>query len=74
MDVGALSRTLKHFGLWRAIEEQVELLPDPESSIGRALTYEEQYRLWEVASSNSDWEPGYLAAVVAANTSLRPVG
>jgi integrase len=71
MDVGALSRTLKHFGLWRAIEERVELLPEPESSIGRARTYEEQYRLWEVASSDSDWEPVYLAAVVAANT--RPV-
>jgi integrase len=73
MDIGALSRTMKHFGLWRVIEERVELLPERESSIGRALTYEEQYRLWEVASSNIDWEPVYLAAVVAANTSLRPV-
>jgi integrase len=27
----------------------------------------------EVASSNPDWEPVYLAAVLASNTSLRPV-
>lgn len=30
-------------------------------------------RLNQVAGSNPDWEPVYLAAVVAANTSLRPV-
>lgn len=73
MDVGALSRVLKHFGLWRAIEERVKRLPEKASPIGRALTYEEQYRLLEVASSNPDWEPVYLAAVLASNTSLRPV-
>ena len=73
MDVGALSRVLKHFGLWRAIEERVKQLPETASTVGRALTYEEQYRLLEVASSNPDWEPVYLAAVLASNTSLRPV-
>jgi len=73
MDVGALSRVLKHFGLWRAIEERVKQLPETSSDIGRALTYEEQHRLLEVASSNPDWEPVYIAAVLAANTSLRPV-
>lgn len=73
MDVGALSRVLKHFGLWRTIEERVQHLPETASPIGRALTYEEPYRLLDVASSNPDWEAVYLAAVVAANTSLRPV-
>jgi integrase len=73
MDVGALSRVLKHFGLWRTIEERVKYLPEAAPPIGRALTYEEQHRLLEVASCNTDWEPVYLAAVLAANTSLRPV-
>jgi integrase len=73
MDVGALSRVLRHFGLWRAIEERVRQLPETASRIGRALTYEEQHRLLGVASGNPDWEPVYLAAVLAANTSLRPV-
>ncbi len=73
MDVGALSRVLKHFGLWRPIEERVKQLPETASQIGHALTYEEQHKLLEVASGNPDWEPVYLAAVLAANTSLRPV-
>jgi integrase len=73
MDVGALSRVLKHFGLWRTIEERVKQLPETASPLGRALSCEEQHRLLEVASSNPEWEPVYLAAVVAANTSLRPV-
>lgn len=73
MDVGSLSRVLKHFGLWRPIEERVKQLPETASRIGRALTYEEQHRLLEVASVNPQWEPVYLAAVLAANTSLRPV-
>jgi integrase len=73
MDVGALSRVLKHFGLWRTMEERVKQLPETASQIGHALTYEEQHKLLEVASGNPDWEPVYLAAVLAANTSLRPV-
>ena len=36
MDVGALSRVLKHFGLWRTIEERVKQLPEMASRIGRA--------------------------------------
>ena len=73
MDVGALSRVLKHFGLWRIIEERVKPLPETASTIGHALTYEEQHKLLEVASCNPDWEPVYLAAVLAGDTSLRPV-
>ncbi len=32
MDVGALSRVLKHFGLWRTIEERVKQLPETASA------------------------------------------
>ena len=73
MDVGALSRVLKHFGLWRTIEERVRQLPETAPPLGLALTYEEQHKLFETASCNPDWEPVYLAAVLSANTSLRPV-
>lgn len=59
--------------MWRAIEERVKQMPETASPIGCALAYEQQYRLLEVASSNPDWEPVYLAAVLSANTSLRPV-
>ena len=73
MDVGALSRVLKHSGRWRTLEQHVEFLPESESMIGRALTAEEQTRLFDAAASNPEWEHVYLAAVVAANTSMRPV-
>lgn len=73
MDVGALTRVLKHCGRWRRLREHVHLLPEPESMIGRALTGEERDRLFSVALSNPEWEHVYCAAVLASNTSLRPV-
>jgi integrase len=41
--------------------------------VGRALTPEERKRLFDGAASNPEWEHVYCAAVVAANTSMRPV-
>ncbi len=73
MDVGALSRVLKHAGRWRSLEQHVDFLPESESMIGRALTGEEQRRLFDAAASNPEWEHVYCAAVIAANTSMRPV-
>jgi Phage integrase family len=37
------------------------------------LTSEERRRLFDVAASNPEWEHVYCAAIVAANTSMRPV-
>src|SRR5687767_806176 len=38
-----------------------------------ALTAEERQRLFDAAASNPEWEHVHCAAIVAANTSLRPV-
>ena len=73
MDVGVLSRVLKFAGSWRRLQDQVRNLPERQRPIGRALTSEERKRLFEAAASNSEWEHVYCAALVAANTSLRPV-
>ena len=73
MDVGALSRVLKHCGCWRRLKEHVKALPEGQAIIGRALTGEERDRLFAVAASNPEWEHVYCAAVVAGSTSLRPV-
>jgi len=73
MDVGALRRVLKQCGRWRMIQDRVQNLPENQQPIGRALTAEEQTRLFRAASSKPDWEYVYLAAIVAANTSMRPV-
>ena len=72
MDVGALRRVLKQSGHWRMLQDRVQNLPENQQPIGRALTPEEQARLFRAASSKPDWEHIYLAAIVAANTSMRP--
>lgn len=73
MDVGALRRVLKKFGRWRMLEDRVENLPENAKPIGRALSLDEQDRLMKAASSKAEWEHVWCAAVVAANTSMRPV-
>jgi len=73
MDVGVLSRVLKFCGRWRALGDRVHNLPERQRPIGRALTPVERRRLFESAASNPEWEHVYCAAIVAANTSMRPV-
>jgi integrase len=73
MDVGVLSRVLKSCGRWRALADHVRNLPEGQHPVGRALTPEERKRLFDSAASNPEWEHVYCAAVVAANTSMRPV-
>ena len=73
MDVGVLSRVLKFCGCWRPLRDRVRPLPERQRTVGRALTGDEQKRLFDAASSNPEWEHVYCAATVAANTSMRPV-
>jgi integrase len=73
MDVGVLSRLLQFCGRWRALADHVHNLPERQGGIGRALTAEERQRLFDAAASNQEWEHVYCAAIVAANTSMRPV-
>ena len=73
MDVGALRRVLKHCGRWHALQHRVQNLPEQQGPVGRALTIDEQRRLFEAAASNPEWEHVFCAATVAANTSMRPV-
>lgn len=73
MDVGVLSRVLKSCGRWRGLADHVRNLPERQRAVGRALTPEERTRLFDSAASNPEWEHVCCAAVVAANTSMRPV-
>src|SRR4249919_2278296 len=73
MDVGVLSRVLKSCGRWRALADHVRNLPERQHPVGRALTGDERKRLFDAAAANPEWEHVYCAAVVAANTSMRPV-
>lgn len=73
MDVGVLSRVLKSCGRWRALTDHVRNLPERQHPVGRALTADERTRLFDAAASNPEWEHVFCAAIVAANTSMRPV-
>jgi integrase len=74
MDVGALRQVLRRFKQWRRLEDDVKMLTETGGApVGRALTPEEQRRLFEAAASNPEWEHVYCAAVLAANTSMRGV-
>jgi len=73
MDVGVLSRVLDSHKCWRRIKGEVKFLPEHNAEIGRALTQEEQDRLFHVAASQSRWDRVYCAAVVAGNTTMRSV-
>src|ERR671915_251392 len=55
------------------LADHVHNLPERQRPIGRALTAEERRRLFDAAASNPEWEHVYCAAIVAANTSMRPV-
>ena len=74
MDVGALRQVLRRFKQWRRLEDDVKMLTEAGGApVGRALTPEEQKRLFAAAASNPEWEHVYCAAVLAANTSMRGV-
>jgi integrase len=74
MDIGALRQVLKRFKQWRRLEDDVKMLTEAGGApVGRALSPEEQTRLFKAAASNPEWEHVYCAAVLAANTSMRGV-
>lgn len=74
MDVGALRQVLRRFKQWRRLEGDVKMLTEAGGApIGRALSADEQRRLFETAAKNPEWEHVYCAAVLAANTSMRGV-
>jgi integrase len=69
-ELGILRRVLKRAKLWARLAEDVRPLREP-STIGRALTQEEQLRLLKTAVMRPEWETAYLAAILCLNTTAR---
>ena len=69
MEIASLRLIMKRYKLWRAIEDEVNMLPE-EEEIGRALEKEEAKRLLE-ACSRSNQPSLYPAVVIYCNTGLR---
>src|SRR5215469_12271571 len=60
---------LKHFKLWRAIEEDVKMLRE-DKAIGKALSPDEEMQLIEACRKGP--QPSLLTAVIVfSNTGLR---
>jgi len=68
----ALLRLLKRAKLASRLRDDIQLLPvkrEPKSVLSEA----EKQRLFEVASTKPEWKIAYCAALLTANTSMRPV-
>ena len=57
--------------LWARVADDYKPLPQSTEGPGRALSPEEEERLFEVAGSNPNWVAAYYAAQIAANTTAR---
>jgi integrase len=71
-EVKALLRLLKRAKLLSRIRDDVKLLrvkKEPKTM----LTEAEKQRLFETASSNPEWQTAYWAALLTANSTMRPV-
>jgi integrase len=69
-EIGILRRILKRAKLWARVADDIRPLKEP-STIGRALTEQEQQRLLQMAVTRPEWETAYLAAVLCLNTTAR---
>ncbi|MFZ0860136.1 MAG: site-specific integrase, partial [Candidatus Sulfotelmatobacter sp.] len=67
IEVGVLRRVLKQFKLWHLVGEDYKPLPEPKD-IGRALTPEQELKLFSVASTRREWTVAFWVSLVAANT------
>ena len=71
LDIKVLRMVLRSAKLWSRIAEDYKPLSENKRGPGRALSTEEEKRLFEVASSNPQWDVAYYAGLVAANTTAR---
>jgi len=69
-EISVLRQLLKHAGLWYRFADY-RTIRNNKPAVGRALTSEEQARLFEVAQSRSDWLNAFTAGVLGAFCGMR---
>jgi integrase len=67
IEVGVLRRVLKKHKLWSRLAEDYRRLPEPKD-IGRALSPEQEIKLFETASSRKSWQVVFWVSLLTANT------
>jgi integrase len=71
-ELNTLSQILGRAGLWAPIAPYYRPLRLPRSKAGRALSPEEEERLFRAAASNPRWLVAYCFALISANTAAGP--
>jgi integrase len=61
---------MKRAKLWNMVGADIKPLKEPET-IGRALTFEEQTKLFRTAAQKAEWETACCAATLAVSTRAR---
>jgi integrase len=70
-ELSVLRQVLKRARLWYRFEDDYRTLRNSKPPVGRALTAEEQQRLFEVARTRPEWLFAYVAATLSFYCGLR---
>jgi integrase len=71
LETKVLRMILRYAHIWSRISDDYRSLPESRGGPGRALTPEEEKRLFDTACSSPLWSAAYLAGVAATNTTMR---
>ena len=71
LETKVLRMILRSAKSWSHLADDYKALREDKRGPGRALSPEEESRLFEVASRNPNWSVAYYAALLAANTTAR---
>jgi integrase len=71
MELTVARQILRSARLWKRIEDDVKSLHEPSGGPGRALSPEEEQRLWEMARARPDAQVAYWCGLLAVNTAMR---
>ena len=73
MEIGIVRRMLKKAKRWNTVAEDVQMFPEHQREIGKALPVEHKKHLFEAAGSKPHWMVAHCAAVLAVSTTCRSV-
>jgi integrase len=71
-ELGIVVRMLKRIGTWEKIGLGYQPLPLRKSTVGRAMTDDEERRLFRAGASNPRWEASYMFALLSLQTTMGP--
>jgi integrase len=71
-ECSVIQQLLKRIGCWTELAAQYQPLPLPKESPHRALTAQEEERLYRIGTTNPKWEVAYYAFVISVNTTAGP--